>query len=227
MPSIEKIFLICHDKDRFDRVYTELCARNLDRIMIPLIATDPSDLPPSVARKLTECDFDVEDRAKFDSHRKAWTLIVNMGISYAMILEDNVKCSNLDSVLDVVEQYKVDSLNIGAYDSKNLQLTPYGTYVADLSREGPTGAYGCACYLISTKAAKVYLEGSNDVYPKQVDLYISSHAEIQQHVILPSYVDVRREDTCHKKKEHSIKCNWIPMAFIVFLAALLLFFYMR
>jgi len=232
MAPIDRIFIISLERrrDRFQRIYKELYARRLEHLVVPVLATDGRDLPPSVANKPTGWHFSVGERGCFDSHRKVWQMVVNMGCDNALILEDDMKCTNLDSALGVIEPYNHDSLNIGVYETYNMERTSDGTFVADLTKES-SGAVGAGAYTVTPKAAQAFLDGCKDMFPMHVDHYISTHPVIQQHVFLPSLLDIYWDNTSDTNPEtHAVsanKCNWIPLAFITLLAALAIYFFTR
>lgn len=229
MPPIDRIFVITLErrKDQFKRIYQEIYSQNLQHLLVPIIAIDSQDLPHSVATKTAPSNFTDAERANFESHRACWSAVVDLECDNALILEDNCNCSNLSTIVDVLNQLRFDSLNIGAYGHRGLRVTTRGTFVADKA-ESDSGCWGASAYTVNQKAAREFLQGSINSFPKRVDLYISNHPHFTQHIALPPFIDVIEPKCRHSPSTVEVQdkprqscTSWGLVLLVVFIVAVL------
>lgn len=191
--TIDRIFVISLERrldERFKRMYNEISSQGLGHLVTLIIGTDGQDLPPSIADKPTGWGLGPGARGCFESHRRCWVQTLALDCSTALILEDDVDCSNLAAVIKEIENAPYDSYNIAAFGNKDMEETEDGTFVQDKTQE-LSGAWGSAAYTVNATAAKAFLDGCVESFPKPVDWYIVNHPIIQQHVAIPALLPIK------------------------------------
>jgi len=191
--TIDRIFIISLERridERFKRIYNEISSQGLAHLVSLIIATDGQDLPPSLAEKETGWDLRPGERGCFGSHRRCWIQVLALNCSNALVLEDDVDCSNLASVIKEIENVPYDSYSIAAFGNRDMRETADGTFVEDKTKD-LSGAWGCAAYTITPTAAKAFLKGCTTSFPKPVDWYMITHPVVQQHVAIPALLPIK------------------------------------
>lgn len=157
-----------------------------DAAQIADVVTHPGDLfSPRYPFSLRPAEIGV-----FQSHRKCWQMILDRGLDYAVIVEDDLQIdpTRFQTAMDLIRDHATTDMYI-RLPAKNREVP--GRLVA---RSGTTALFmprwiglQCICQVVGKGAAKRMLKASNEI-DRPVDTLLQMHWETGQkvHVIHPT-----------------------------------------